>query len=334
MLWAHKEADYKTGFTIVELLIVVVVIAVLAAITIVAYNGITDRANESAVRLSLSNAQKKVEYYYVENGTSYPASLADVQMSDGDSIKYQYNANHTTTPSGYCVTASTTAKTYHIAKQYVSLMSGGAPLTTTEPESGPCPDHIGVGATITNYVTNPSAETNLSGQSGANSTTIERVTTRAKDGAASILVTMPQNTKNQVGVQFYYATEVSSVFVPGMTYTASAWVYVPSSTVAVRLMIQGAGKQSSGNLSQAVATAKDKWVRIYDTFVAGSSGVIRFYVLNENSTPSAGTYFWADAFMINKSSIPADFASGSSPGWSWNGTSQLSASSGPASISY
>ncbi len=35
------------GFTIVELLIVIVIIAILAAITIVAYNGIQNRANLS-----------------------------------------------------------------------------------------------------------------------------------------------------------------------------------------------------------------------------------------------------------------------------------------------
>ena len=34
----------KSGFTIVELLIVIVVIGILAAITIVAYNGIQSRA--------------------------------------------------------------------------------------------------------------------------------------------------------------------------------------------------------------------------------------------------------------------------------------------------
>ena len=39
----------RSGFTIVELLIVIVVIAILAAITIVAFNGIQERARASAV---------------------------------------------------------------------------------------------------------------------------------------------------------------------------------------------------------------------------------------------------------------------------------------------
>lgn len=41
------------GFTIVELLIVVVVIAILAAITVVSYNGITAQAEDSALKTAL-----------------------------------------------------------------------------------------------------------------------------------------------------------------------------------------------------------------------------------------------------------------------------------------
>ena len=51
------------GFTIVELLIVIVVIAILAAITIVAYNGIQNRAKTSAGQSLANTVAKKAEAY-------------------------------------------------------------------------------------------------------------------------------------------------------------------------------------------------------------------------------------------------------------------------------
>ena len=58
----------RRGFTIVELLIVVVVIAILAAITIVAYNGVTSRANDSARQADANALMKKIEMRFAESG--------------------------------------------------------------------------------------------------------------------------------------------------------------------------------------------------------------------------------------------------------------------------
>lgn len=56
-----KSRGEKPGFTIVELLIVVVVIAILAAITIVAFSGIRQRAETSAKKSELSQLQRKIQ---------------------------------------------------------------------------------------------------------------------------------------------------------------------------------------------------------------------------------------------------------------------------------
>ena len=71
MMSAHRQR----GFTIVELLIVVVVIAILATITIVAYNGIKDRANRSSLSSSLANAARKMQTAGVEAQGVYPTTL-------------------------------------------------------------------------------------------------------------------------------------------------------------------------------------------------------------------------------------------------------------------
>ena len=77
------------GFTIVELLIVVVVIAILAAITIVSYNGITNRANASAAASLAASVQKKVELYASEPDTNgYPATIGDLTNTANSSKSY------------------------------------------------------------------------------------------------------------------------------------------------------------------------------------------------------------------------------------------------------
>jgi len=61
----------QSGFTIVELLIVIVVIAILAAISIVAYNGIQQRGKSSAAQTAANSLDKKLEIYNAVN-SQYP----------------------------------------------------------------------------------------------------------------------------------------------------------------------------------------------------------------------------------------------------------------------
>ena len=58
----------RRGFTIVELLIVIVVIAILAAISVVAYNGIQQRARDNIRKQDLAQLAKALKLYSVDNG--------------------------------------------------------------------------------------------------------------------------------------------------------------------------------------------------------------------------------------------------------------------------
>ena len=69
-MWAHS---YKQGFTIVELLVVIVVISILASVTIVTYSGIQQRAYDASVRADLKANRTKLLEYQTING-QYPTA--------------------------------------------------------------------------------------------------------------------------------------------------------------------------------------------------------------------------------------------------------------------
>lgn len=64
-MWAQRRQ--ANGFTIVELLIVIVVIGILAAISIVAYNGVQQRARDSARAQDIANIKKALLLYQTDN---------------------------------------------------------------------------------------------------------------------------------------------------------------------------------------------------------------------------------------------------------------------------
>ena len=100
----HRQFRARSahGFTIVELLIVVVVIAILATISMVAYRNIQDRARTSAADSILSQAGKKLALYKAEQET-YPNSLSIAGINGTDSSA---TLDYSASGGGYCLSAT------------------------------------------------------------------------------------------------------------------------------------------------------------------------------------------------------------------------------------
>ena len=73
----RKRCVVRVGFTIAELLIVTVVIAILAAIAILMFIGIQNRAYDSAVELDVNTVRKKLELVKIDLGR-YPNSHTEM----------------------------------------------------------------------------------------------------------------------------------------------------------------------------------------------------------------------------------------------------------------
>ncbi|MEI6850353.1 MAG: FISUMP domain-containing protein [Candidatus Saccharibacteria bacterium] len=86
-----KQTSKSSAFTIVELLVVVVVIGILAAITIVSYTGVSKKAKEASLQSDLTGASKQLEMYKVDN-SYYPKSINgdNCPLNSGNIVDTRY----------------------------------------------------------------------------------------------------------------------------------------------------------------------------------------------------------------------------------------------------
>ncbi|MBM3210421.1 prepilin-type N-terminal cleavage/methylation domain-containing protein [Candidatus Saccharibacteria bacterium] len=136
------------GFTIVELLIVIVVIAILAAITIVAYNGIQERARYSSMQSDIKNIDTAIKMYHADNG-HYPHNGVGAGSTTNTNIGAMLGSNYLprtplpNAPNSYYAYIWTTGGTEYkvvrlvnLAEQFPEIEKSHPSLDTRRPGRG------------------------------------------------------------------------------------------------------------------------------------------------------------------------------------------------------
>ena len=296
----------REGFTIVELLIVIVVIAILAAITTVAYNGIQQRARASAAQSLANQASKKVVAYSITNG-SYPADLTTAEITDTTGL--QYSVNNSTSPATYCITATSGNVSYYTSS------------TQTTPQSGGCPGHGQGGvAAITNLAANPrGVDPTASGWFrpliASDLPTTSNVSWNSRTDWTRFMWNGTGNNTARLRLPLASLTN-------GTSYTSSVLLGnsgTSSMTVTLDFCDQGA---------TTVTLAAGEMRRV--SFTASRATYDATYsFLDIGLSSSNATGVLVTAAMVTQGTTSYNYADGSTANWVWNGTANASTSTGP-----
>lgn len=77
------KRNQSRGFTLIEILIVVVILGILAAIVIPQFTNAAQDANESSARSQLQTMRSQIELYRVQNNGTAPANPWTELIADG-----------------------------------------------------------------------------------------------------------------------------------------------------------------------------------------------------------------------------------------------------------
>lgn len=182
------------GFTLAELVIVIVVIAILAAVVTIAYNGVTQRTREASALDAAGKAGDKAKLYLLNNSSRYPSDLATIEVTNSASTTYQYTVDNTSNPRTFCVTV--------IVDNKVSAYLSSA---ESAPQLGVCPGHLAAGEVPS--IDNHGVVTTLT---GADYDLVNGTLAAARFGGPKGIAVAPDGTIYVVDTPFHHIRKITT----------------------------------------------------------------------------------------------------------------------------
>jgi len=267
----NRQWAKQPGFTIVELLIVIVVIAILAAITIVAYNGIQQRATETSLKSDLRQAADLMTLACSDNNGVCPQVLPSaIKVSKGNGL----SLSATSDASMFCINGSnsqfSTMAWYYSTDIGSSLPQG---LNT-----GTCSGQVVYGSQTGSQSKNIVLNTDFSsGWALHRQPGNLDVTTRAgtsNDPQSNRPVMIVSNTAAAAGWAYLQGTVSYSDVHSGQSYSLSMWIRrtVGSVPTSAGLNVME-GSATNKALSTTTQTISSSWTKLSWTATAAMDGL-------------------------------------------------------------
>lgn len=316
MQWA--KTTNTRGFTIVELLIVIVVIGILASITIVAYNGIQGRARTVAVQSTASQVGRNLMAFASSNNQQYPtkAQFADASFRTG-TIKLPSETN--TLRYDYQVSVDQLQACVSVADPTANPVVAYAYTQTGQVVEGRC---------VENLVSNPSFESTLSGwgwnTAGSGGGSSSNPSTGAFSGQRSARYTFSANSSLGVFGPYAQVTGLNAT----SSYVATAWVRSNKAlTYQIRVELRNASSSQIGTIAGSTVTlSPGVWTPVR-VEIPPTTNLSRLTLCVYGAgTTVSGDYIEYDGAMLTEGAINSYYAGGDESLW----TPTDSTSVGPA----
>ena len=251
----------ERGFTLVELLVVIVILGVLAGVVVFAVGGVTSKAATSACRSDVKNVENALEAWRAQHEGTYPSTGAagQTQLTSGA------NAPLRSWPHSSQYTIDLDAA---VAGQITVTLPGGSPVTVGD-ANDPCSAASGTTTTTTTTTTTPPANNGVTATPSVNGSTSPwygendlSLTNPAPMTALSVTIKIAKTPGISYNGQYtnFWGSTIDSGHTTGSstvdyTFVANTTIVAGSWTIAAQYNGTGTPRVTSGDTWTVTSTS-------------------------------------------------------------------------------